>query len=112
MNAAARMIHQSNVFTGHWLSLRISKLQSLLMVLLTCLLLNAVAVIYVTNAARSSLSEFEYLQTSAHELRMEWGELLLEQAALSSPARIEKLALRELNMHVPPEQATLLLHIE
>ncbi|OGV28098.1 MAG: cell division protein FtsL [Legionellales bacterium RIFCSPHIGHO2_12_FULL_37_14] len=111
MNAAARMIHQSNVFTGHWLSLRISKIQSMVMVLATCLLLNAIAVIYVANASRSSMSELEHLYTESHELHIEWGRLLLEQAALSSPARVEKVANEELNMHMPSKQAQALIRI-
>lgn len=111
MNAAARVIHQNNVFTGHWTSLRISKIQSFLMFFLTCLLLNAVAVIYATSSVRFSMNELEHLNAEAHELNIERGQLLLEQAALSTPARIEKLATKELNMHLPAEQATVLLRM-
>lgn len=111
MNAAARVIHQSNVFTGSWLSLRVSKIQSVLIFLLICLLLNSVAIIYITSSARFSMSELEHLSHEAHELNIEKGQLLLEQAALSTPSRIEKFATKELNMHLPSEQATVLLHM-
>jgi cell division protein FtsL len=112
MNAAARVIHQSNVFSGHWLAIRMSKGQGLLLTLAASLLLTAIAIIYVTNESRFALSELERMEKQTHELRMEWGQLLLEQASLSSPSRIEQLASQKMGMHLPAEQSVEVLRVE
>ena len=109
MNAAARVIHQSNVFTGHWFAIRLSKEQGMMLLLVCLLLLSSLAIVYVTNEYRFALSELEYAEHQSHERHMEWGQLLLEQASLSTPGRVEHLASQQLGMHLPIEQVTLVL---
>lgn len=111
MNAAARVIHQSNVFSGHWMSMRLSKGQGLLLTLSSALLMSAMAIIYVTNASRFALSELERLQNQAHEYRLERGQLLLEQAALSTPSRIELLASKKWGMYLPVDASVSVLRV-
>lgn len=112
MNAAARAIHQSNVFTGHWLAIRLSKGQGMFMSLVIAVLLTAIAIVYVTNEYRIALSDFENLKKQEHELNLTWGQLLLEQASLVTPSRVEALALQKLGMHVPSDQAVLVLRVK
>lgn len=48
--------------------------------------------------------EFSYLQSlKRDEVNYEvvWGQLLLEQSALTQPSRLEQAAVKELNMHAP-----------
>jgi len=48
--------------------------------------------------------EFSYLQSlKRDEVNFEvvWGQLLLEQSALTQPSRLEQAAVKELNMHAP-----------
>lgn len=110
MNAAAKVIHQSSVFTGHWFAMRLSKAQSFLLSLVLLLLLSAIGIIYVTNEYRLSLSDLERLQRQSHTLHLEWGQLLLEQASLATPSRVETLASENLGMHQPGKQVMLVLH--
>lgn len=110
MNAAARVIHQSSVFTGHWFAMRLSKIQSALLSVICLMLLSAIGIIYITNEYRGLLSDMERLQKQSHTLHMEWGQLLLEQASLVSPSRVEALASQHLGMHLPRQQVLLALH--
>jgi cell division protein FtsL len=48
--------------------------------------------------------EFSYLQSlKRDEVNFEvvWGQLLLEQSALTQPSRLEQAAVKELDMHAP-----------
>lgn len=112
MNAAARVIHQSNVFSGHWLAIRLSKGQGVFISLITAVLLTAIAIVYVTNEYRIALSDLENLEKQAHESRLVWGQLLLEQASLATPSRVEALASKKLGMHVPADQSVLVLRVQ
>lgn len=52
--------------------------------------------------------DFAYLQKLKKEevnYEVVWGQLLLEQSALTQPSRLEQAAIRDLNMHAPtPEE--------
>lgn len=52
--------------------------------------------------------DFAYLQKlKKDEVNYEvvWGQLLLEQSALTQPSRLEQAAIKDLNMHAPtPEE--------
>ena len=50
--------------------------------------------------------DFAYLQKlKKDEVNYEvvWGQLLLEQSALTQPSRLEQAAIRDLNMHAPSQ---------
>lgn len=104
MNAAARAIHKSDLFTGHLLEIRLSKSLSVVLLLLLSLLLSGLSIIYVTNEHRISVSQLQNLEREAHELQLQRGQLLLEQASLSTPARVEHLAIEKLRMKLPIER--------
>ncbi|MBC6907326.1 cell division protein FtsL [Saccharophagus sp. K07] len=62
---------------------------------------SALSVIYVTHRARLATHELETLRHAAADLQAESGQLLLEKSSLSAYARVEQMALKELNMTVP-----------
>ena len=109
MNAAARAIQESNVFNGHIGDMRLSKELCLVLALLVMVLVSAWFVIYVTNEHRSSFSTLEQLEEDLHELKLQWGKLLLEQASLETPARVEEMAIEKLQMQLPEENQTFVL---
>ena len=109
MNAAARAINQSNLFSGRFLEMRLSKELSGLLVLLFALLVSSLAVIYVTNSDRVSYSQLQQLEQQERQLQLEWGQLLLEQASLATPARVEQLAIEKLQMQLPSDKDTFIL---
>jgi cell division protein FtsL len=109
MNAAARAIHQNSFFSGHLVAMQLSKSMRLVLILLLAVLSSALAVVYTTNEQRLHISQLQQLEQHAHELQLQWGQLLLEQASLATSARVERLAVEKLNMHLPKADQTYLL---
>lgn len=101
MNAAARNINQTNFFHGQLMSMRISFSSLVRLVLMIAVLLSALAVIYSTNYYRLTVNQLESAEHVAHQLSLQWGQLLLEQASLSTPSRVEVLASEQLEMVLP-----------
>jgi cell division protein FtsL len=112
MNAAARVINQSNVFNGHLADMHMSKTMFMLLVLVASVLVSALSVIYSTNSYRSTLNQVEQAERQTHYLQLQWGQLLLEQASLATPARVQQLASEQLNMALPTSKNTYLLHAQ
>jgi len=109
MNAAARAINQSSLFSGHFLELRLSKELWVVLALLLSVLFSALLVVYTTNEHRSSFSQLQGLEQEANQLKLQWGQLILEQASLATPARVEALATEKLNMQLPLEKQSYML---
>ena len=112
MNAAAKAINQSNFFSGQLSDMRLSKPFFFLLTLLIAVLVSALAIIYTTNEHRMSFSELQRLEQHNHQLRLQWGQLLLEQASLATPARVEELAGGKLQMRLPLDKETFVLRIK
>ena len=112
MNAAAREIHQSNFFSGQLTDMRLSKQLSLQIVLLIAVLISALLVVYVTNLHRVTFSQLQLEEQQSHQLELQWGQLLLEQASLATPARVEKLAAEKLHMVLPADKQTFILRVK
>lgn len=112
MNAAATVIHQSNVFHGQFAEIRLSKQLWMHIILLCAVLLSALAVIYTTNLHRLTFTQLQIAEQTTHELQLQWGQLLLEQASLATPARVEALARDKLHMVLPDNKQTIILHVK
>ena len=110
MNAAAKVINQSNIFHGHLTDMQMSKSTYLLVLLIAAVLISALGVIYCTNAYRSTFDELQQKDQQTHYLQLQWGQLLLEQASLATPARVQELATKQLKMTFPTNKNTYLLH--
>lgn len=109
MNAAAKAIHQSTLFNGRLADLSCSKEFILILTLLLAILISALAVVYTTNTWRVHVNYFAQLEQQSHQLNVQYGQLLLEQASLASPSRVERIAEDHLNMHQPTVQETFFL---
>ncbi|STX50699.1 cell division transmembrane protein FtsL [Legionella busanensis] len=109
MNAAARIINQSTLFNGQLFAMRISKKLWFTLILMLLVLSSALAVIYMTNEYRTNFSELQKLEQQGHQLQLQWGQLLLEQASLATPARVELLAKQKLQMRLPEDKQTFVL---
>ncbi len=106
MNAAAKVINQGTLFNGQLADMHMSKSLYWLMMLLVAVLVSALAVVYSTNSYRSTFSQVEQQQQQTHSLQLQWGQLLLEQASLATPARIEEMATEKLKMVLPTAKNT------
>lgn len=59
--------------------------------------------------ARKLFIEQEKEQKLTEQLETEWSQLQLEQSTLAMPARVEKIARKELNMITPPVTENILV---
>lgn len=67
-------------------------------------LLTTFGIVSVTYNTRTQFAELEQLR-SEHQLLLEnWGRLLLEESAFSSPSRVERVAREELGMIRPANE--------
>jgi cell division protein FtsL len=112
MNAAAKAINQSNLFSGQLLEMRLSKQLCLILSLLLAVLVSSLGVVYSVNEHRSSFSQLQQLEQEGQQLALQWGQLLLEQASLATPARVEQLAVEKLHMQLPAEKQTFMLQLQ
>ncbi|GEK47032.1 cell division protein FtsL [Bisbaumannia pacifica] len=69
--------------------------------LMAITLISAVAVIASSHLTREQYARLQRLEREHNQLQTEWGQLLLEESAWSSPARIERLAVERLEMRLP-----------
>ena len=109
MNAAAKGISQSDFFHGQLANMRLSKQLCLQIALLVAVLVSALSVVYTTNVHRMTLSQLESAEQQAHQLQLQWGQLLLEQASLATPSRVQMLAAEKLHMVLPASKHTFVL---
>lgn len=109
MNAAAKVINQHSVFHGHLGKMHVSKYFYLQMTLLFSVLFSALAIVYVTNLTRISCSQLQIMEQEAHQLQLQWGKLLLEQASLTTPDRVADRASDELHMILPANKQAFVL---
>lgn len=110
MNAAARVINQGTLFNGQLADINMSKSFYFLIVLLIAVLLSALGVVYSTNSYRLTFSQVQQEEQQTHQLELQWGQLLLEQASLATPGRVQELAVDKLKMTLPNAKNTYLLH--
>ena len=64
----------------------------LVVALLLACLVSALAVISVSHQTRQQYARLQELEREQQQLQTEWGQLLLEESAWSTPSRVERLA--------------------
>ena len=80
--------------------------------LLTLFILSSsMAVIYTAYDYRRLFNQYQVLLRQSDEMRIEWGQLLLEQSAWGANNRVEVLAAQKLDMKIPqPKEIRLAIH--
>ena len=66
----------------------------------------ALGVVTSQHKARKLFVELQNEKDRAQQMDVEWGQLQLEQSTLVTPARVEKLARQQLQMHMPQSDKT------
>ena len=64
-------------------------------------LTTAVAVVYAKYASRRYFGELEVLRAQQDSIDVEWGRLQLEQSTWATHGRVERIARKDLQMHLP-----------
>jgi cell division protein FtsL len=111
MNTAARGMHRHDVFHGQLAAIRVPKSLWWHIILVASVLISALSVVYTTNMHRMTLSQLEMAEAHTHQLQLQWGQLLLEQASLATPSRVQKLATEKLHMVLPSQNDTFVLRV-
>ena len=69
--------------------------------LVVAVLSSAVAVVETSHHCRSLYAELQRMQSDQWAMQEHWGRLLLEQSTWAAHDRVESLARRQLDMHLP-----------
>ena len=80
----------------------------LLMLAIIC----ALSVVTSQHKARKLFIELQSEKDKAQQMEVEWGQLQLEQSTLALPARVEKIASRQLQMQMPQGKQIQFVRIE
>lgn len=80
----------------------------LLILVIAC----ALGVVTSQHKARKLFVDLQYEKERAQQMDVEWGKLQLEQSTLVMPARVEKLARQQLQMHLPSSDQMHLVRID
>lgn len=110
MNTAVRVLTQGNVISkaeNYSLVLPLPKRNVLL--LLSAILISALALIYIKDLNRCLFIDYQDAQKIAQKLEVEHGKFLLEESAWANSARIQKISEERLHMKAPlPDQMPLI----
>lgn len=71
-------------------------------VLAAMLIVSSVGLVYVQHQHRALYVELQSLERERDSLEVEWGKLQLEQSTWATHERIESLARKRLDFHIPP----------
>ena len=63
----------------------------------------SIAVVVQVYDFRKDFSYLQSMKQSEVDYEVKWGQLLLEQSALTQPSRLEQSAIKDLNMHAPSQ---------
>jgi cell division protein FtsL len=87
----------------------VAKLNLLLLVVaIAC----ALGLVTSQHKARKSFVALQQEKDRAQQMDVEWGQLQLEQGALAMPARVEKIAIGQLQMQRPQSKQINYLRLE
>lgn len=75
-------------------------------------IVSALAVVSVTQEVRKNIGELEQLRLESAQLKVQWGQYLLEQSTLASFSRVERQAEERLGMQIPSAEQIVLVKEE
>lgn len=111
MNAAARALAQGSFANVKGYSLNISAPMLGVVLLIIAVLASGLSVVYVTNLNRQLFSDLQSLNQTHEELRVESGQLVLEQNTWAASARVQTIAEQQLGMVLPAAKNITLVSI-
>ncbi|NVK73784.1 cell division protein FtsL [Marinomonas sp. CT5] len=69
----------------------------------------SIAVVIQVYDFRKDFSYLQALKQDEVDYEVKWGQLLLEQSALTQPSRLEQAAIKDLNMHAPSQDELIIV---
>lgn len=80
--------------------------------LLVAVVMCALSVVTSQHKARKQYIALQKEKDRARQLEVEWGQLQLEQSTWAAPGRVEKIAVRQLQMQLPQREKVRFVRIE
>lgn len=80
--------------------------------LLAATVVCALSVVTSQHKARKLYVELQKQKEQAQQMDVEWGQLQLEQSTWATPARVEKIAVQQLQMRLPGSGQVQFIRIE
>ena len=81
-------------------------------ILLLAVVMCALSVVTSQHKARKLYIELQQEKEHAQQMDVEWGQLQLEQSTWATPARVEKIASQQLQMHLPRNGEVQFIRVE
>jgi cell division protein FtsL len=72
--------------------------------LLVLVVMGALSVVTSQHQARKLFIALQQEKEHARQMEVEWGQLQLEQSTWAAPARVEKIAVQQLQMQLPKKE--------
>jgi cell division protein FtsL len=72
--------------------------------LLALVIAASLGVVSSQNQSRKLFVSLQQEKERARQMEVEWGQLQLEQSTLAAPARVERIAVRQLQMQQPKKE--------
>lgn len=80
--------------------------------LLAAVVVCALSVVTSQHKARKLYVELQKQKEQAQQMDVEWGQLQLEQSTWATPARVEKIAVQQLQMRLPGSGQVQFIRVE
>ena len=80
--------------------------------LLAAVVVCALSVVTSQHKARKLFIKLQSEKERAQQMDVEWGQLQLEQSTWATPARVEKIAVRQLQMQLPVSGQVRFIRVE
>jgi cell division protein FtsL len=80
--------------------------------LLAAVVMCALSVVTSQHKARKQYLALQKEKDRAQQLEVDWGRSRLEQSTWAAPGRVEKIAVRQLQMQSPPKEKVRFVRIE
>ncbi len=80
--------------------------------LLVAVVICALSVVSSQHKARKLFIELQKGKEHAQQMEVEWGQLRLEQGTWAAPARVEKIAAKQLQMQLPKNGQVQFIRVE
>jgi cell division protein FtsL len=80
--------------------------------LLAAVVMCALSVVTSQHKTRKQYIALQEEKKRAQQLEVEWGQLQLEQSTWAAPGRVEKIAVRQLQMQLPAKETVRFVRIK
>lgn len=110
MNAAARLVnHQGVLSRASVVRIFLTQYHFTFFGFILAIFISSLSLIYVTHTTRYFQANFQQAYKERDQLRLQWGQLLLEKSTLLMQSRIQNMGEVNLDMIFPEDKSMVML---